>query len=104
MARNLLFLVLKIKNLWAPPPKRFYSARGVGGPNYIILLLYKSTYIARNALSTNPVKSRVHILIKNKGMALWEFCMALWEFCMALWEFYFCFKNRVIHRLSTIAI
>lgn len=30
MVLNLLFLLL-IKNLWAPPPKRLYSARGVWG-------------------------------------------------------------------------
>ena len=47
---------------------------------YINYLLYKSTYIAKNALSTNPVRSRGKILIKNKGWALWEFRCALWEF------------------------
>ena len=88
MVLTLFFLLLKIKIFMGPFAKTLLLCRGVARNNYIYSSLYKSTYIAKNALSTNPVKSRVKILIKYKGMALWEFCMALWEFCMALWEFY----------------
>ena len=68
---------------------------------YINYFFLKSTYIRENALSTNPVNTGVKALIKNWGMALWEFCMALWEFCMALWEFESQFQHKVIHKLST---
>ncbi|RKU10845.1 hypothetical protein C6503_19365 [Candidatus Poribacteria bacterium] len=88
MVLTLFFLLLKIKIFMGPFAKTLLLCTGGSAINYIYSSLYKSTYIAKNALSTNPVKSRVQILIKNKGMALWEFCMALWEFCMALWEFY----------------
>lgn len=62
---------------------------------YINYFFLKSTYIRENALSTNPVNTGVKALIKNWGMALWEFCMALWEFESQ-------FQHQVIHMLSTI--
>ena len=103
MVPNLLFLLLKIKIYGPLRQNAFILHGGFGGANYIILSLYKSTYIARNALSTNPVNTRVQILIKEKGLRLWEFRLRLWEFRLRLWEFDACVLNKVIHRLSTIA-
>ena len=89
MVLNLLFLLLKIKNLWDPSAKTlFLCTGGLGGQIIYILLLYKSTYIAKNAPSANPVNTGVQILIKNKGCPLWEFWCPLWEFWCPLWEFW----------------
>lgn len=102
MVLNLLFRLLKIK-IYGPLRENALTLQGgFGGYNLYILLLDKSTYIARNPISTNPVNTRVQILIKEKGMPLWEFRLPLWEFRLPLWEFYSRFSNKVIHRLSTI--
>ena len=96
----LLFSCLKIKNLSPPSPMdRHFLNGGLGG--LLILFLLKEYLLRETAMSTKTVNTRVKSLIKNKGMALWEFCMALWEFCMALWEFDSC---QVIHNLSTTTL
>ena len=88
MGLNLLFLLLKIKNLWDPSAKmRLLCTGGLGGQIIYTLLLYKSTYIAKNALSANPVNTGVQILIKNKGCPLWKFWCPLWKFWCPLWKF-----------------
>ena len=86
---NLLLDLMKIKNLLDPFDKlRSPLHGGFGGAKLYINIPYiKSTYIAKNALLTNPIKSRVKMLIKNYGVTLWEFRVTLWEFRVTLWEF-----------------
>ena len=69
MMLNLLFLVLKIKNLSVRSAQTLFLCYGGLGGLYNSFL-YKNTYIEKITLPTNPVKSRVQILIVNKGMAL----------------------------------
>ena len=55
---------------------------------YLLIKLIKEYLLRDFANFTNPVKSRVKILVKKWGVTLWEFWVTLWEFWVTLWEFY----------------